>query len=1016
MAGNENKEEIEIGDEMENVNTDAKSKGVKSDFGEKLGDTNNSGSKEQPIKNTQKEKVGDPLATSVGELSQKWLLYAIDELQRELSQGANKVPATTVDFKIPDDIETYTRKISAWMQNTPAIHDEFFGEVLEEGKKVGQESPPAGPAQSSAGSTTATQPSPTPPPTTNEEVDEIVDRVFSKVADQAGATSETTAPAASGDEATHALEGEVLPPEEDPEENESDMRDALREALMAAFAERGASGPAARSSASADGIFIPETFVGGYEEIALQGMMLLKRYPGNAALALRVATGPLADALERLHFEGHSPEQQVDILVHLFAGEKVYAGGGSDPTCNEGFLAFMARLRALMRTQPEEERGRGYLESLTNLVTWYGRSHSRTCLACAVDLGLEVLQAALQPERIEGENVERYVYLLANNLAGWLDDLLPNKGDDDLKRGDRGRDLNAIHAVATVAHLRREKGGRQDQETRAQAVFAAFSLTLPERSNPYRLAQALIFMARIQPAWRLLCPAFAGTHDLFRPMSPKEHAKDAGLNHPRYLTAVLAAMAAAQRAALMDQSDSDEAVSGLFNLGVDMLSHARSSGNREGVTPLRILSNGLGLWWALLRGKDINQALTEFHGGDCAVNFFGALTDTSRSRDGDIEDALSRLGRALHALLQQRGQHTDAMRLGRSYQEIFGVEVGAATTTTLAQLQEDLLAVLRYCLAGALKLPDAPEMKAALDETRFPETLARWLDAAFEAEARIAALAQLKAKKAAELALEEERLRKFEAAAIQADQALSGLLEKVRGEPESPRGATATSDKAPAGKAAPEEAAEQDSSEASRVTAQATPANSQSGEQDLAAALKEAVEAVEEITRIAGAESGLKQYFESLKSFDMGNPSMNDRIQSLHSELAKSIASERIKLADKLSKIQNTLDEVSKLQNDPDDSQPGEPEQQRIDAAIANYRRVRSGWLEVARQLANSADRSEGAYNAYKDQILYKLSDWGVKLACSHPPEKQPPVTGPYLADLLRSEKVMRQVFNLQTR
>lgn len=457
-------------------------------------------------------------------------------------------------------------------------------------------------------------------------------------------------------------------------------------------------------------------FSGSYEEVALQGTMALRQHSMDARYlyALRIAVGPLAEAVQRFEDAGYSPERQVDLLVHLFAGEPVYRRGR--PSCNDQFREFMARLRALLASQTEGRDALGFMETQVNLITWYGSSQKdpqkERCLACGVELGLELLRRMVATTSTAGgKNAQaaRMLERTANSLAGWLDDLMVHRGDEEKMAKGPGAQLNALHALATVASLWQESGVAWDEP--ASKLLTALGCRA-EIANAGGMARAFLFMANIPPAWRFLSP-------LFSPQDIPDLS-------PRYRTAVLAFISAVMRARFNTHKDADDIPAALFNVGVDVTLLTRSTGGLSRGVRLRILANGLGLWWALSRARDEGSVVGRLHGGDCTVNLFGALTDLASDDLIPILKQVRALGDALHSRLEEN----DRFRLENSYREILETQPSKAVLNlaeTAASVADMLQSLIARWTNDKLLIADLPKMI----ESDFASVAAQCLSWAF---------------------------------------------------------------------------------------------------------------------------------------------------------------------------------------------------------------------------------------------------------------------------------------------
>ena len=399
---------------------------------------------------------------------------------------------------------------------------------------------------------------------------------------------------------------------------------------------------------------LPKDFKGGFQEVALQTSMLLSENANNPDFALALSCGPLAESVKELENGGLSAEKQVDLMVHAFAGDPVYKNGRVPP-CNDGFRQFMARLVLLIRKDIKVKASPGQLETVINLATWYAQTDEKKCLAAGAGFSLESLDLFLNCD----EQTQRVAHLLSrltNNASGALADVLGFRGDEDKMESNpvQAMQLNALHALGTVAKVRSVDSAPWNAN--AVKVFEALGAKVDE-SKAGDMARAFIFMSNIPSSWRVLNPGLFG-----------ETLADNGRYAPRLRTAALALISAMVRARFNEPKDGDEIASALFNLGVDLNHYGNTRPKAADHVFLRSLANALGLWWALTKAETDEQALGAFNGGDCAVNLFGGLTETSfselRRSKGDL---IRRIGNAIQPYLS--GQ--DGFRMQKSFRLMF---------------------------------------------------------------------------------------------------------------------------------------------------------------------------------------------------------------------------------------------------------------------------------------------------------------------------------------------------------
>lgn len=458
---------------------------------------------------------------------------------------------------------------------------------------------------------------------------------------------------------------------------------------------------------------LPERLTGSFEEVALQATMLLKQHVGNARYAQALAAGPLAAALEEMENMGLARDRQVDLMIHAFAGEPVYHDSGTQPPCTKQFCQFLARLCALVLSEISEQPTPGQLETLVNLTTWYGQAKETACRACGTELALETLPH-FYTLREEPARVAKMMQQLTNNAAGWLSDLLGFRGDEETmdRKTDQAGWLNTLHALGCVAFLHQETGDAWNEK--AKEVFNYLDVDADEKVAG-SMARAFLYMSNIPTAWRILGRLF--------PMADGQFA-DATR---RLRTAVLALISALMRARFNPRKDHDEISQALFNLGVDINIHSRKLTESDQYLPLRILANTLGLWWALMRANDEGQAIGPFHGGDCAVNLFGALTEKAmESLCGAHEQSIRSLGDVIHG---QMAGNVDALRLSNSYKEMFNEEPRAGAILRRQEAAQALAGLLSAFLAD-WKCDEASDLHQRLDAA-YEETTAKIMNWAF---------------------------------------------------------------------------------------------------------------------------------------------------------------------------------------------------------------------------------------------------------------------------------------------
>ncbi|MBK7901487.1 MAG: hypothetical protein IPJ99_19595 [Betaproteobacteria bacterium] len=428
---------------------------------------------------------------------------------------------------------------------------------------------------------------------------------------------------------------------------------------------------------------LPPEFIGGYEEAILGASMVLRQSENNPELALALATGPLARTVERFERAGLSPMQLVDLVVHLFAGEAVFRNG-STPPANPGFIGFVSRLVALL-DQDHDSPADSLFTTRVNLVTWYAQAEDRQCLRHAARLGLDALRHVVEGGSLEPA-AARVLQQLANNLAGWLPELSRVASRTETLPKNFGKHLNALHALATIAHLIEESSPKSAE---VLEPITSMGLRIDEKlAGP--AVQALMFMTNIPVAWYWLC-------DLFD--EGQVGGSIAGKLEPGwYRSSVLTMLSAVMRSRFSRDRDIRNVPASLFNLGVQVIRIGKSEGT-EASLPLRILTNGFGLWWALMKGKSLRHSVDEMSAGDCLVNLFGALNEWSNNKrvgSPDLPSGLRTVVDVLHPLMNKEDQY----RVGNSYKQIYEEDVRSAPRAGSEELARTVTAVLTMFLDG----------------------------------------------------------------------------------------------------------------------------------------------------------------------------------------------------------------------------------------------------------------------------------------------------------------------------
>lgn len=433
---------------------------------------------------------------------------------------------------------------------------------------------------------------------------------------------------------------------------------------------------------------------GGRADVALRAIAQLRQLADRPKELEAFLIQALAPALTRLEREGGAtPEELVDILLLPLAGKKY---PGTRLAGWEGVAALVAGLRSFLEKQHEGEREDGYYKTRGALAQWLQKidefeSGGLNNKKRIVFYYHELLSLGLNTEMSYTTFSNS-----ANNLGGALASLWRDRAE-----GARGMLLSRIQALATAVRLDGMKG-QADRVGKAGDLFAALGMPTERKGirsegsgRAFDLARAIMIVANIPSAWRVVDPIVLG--------GQLEGNGDAIENKEDWM-ALMSLAAGVVRMAYNGREDWDEIPASLFNAGVALGRQRRagSRGDMQNIVAAQVSINATGLAWALVRGKDWEQTLDDFHGIDCAVNFFGALTEWTPENvlDG-AKDAMRRLAGGLLAAGQHLSQQRQAeyVRLNGSWKQL-GIGGIAPTSRTPKRVLEDLGSVL-----GALSIP-----------------------------------------------------------------------------------------------------------------------------------------------------------------------------------------------------------------------------------------------------------------------------------------------------------------------
>ncbi len=321
-----------------------------------------------------------------------------------------------------------------------------------------------------------------------------------------------------------------------------------------------------------------------------------KRWAGDPHAWRRFATTALVATLDQAAREGESRETQVDILVHALRPAKQHLG------------ADLLDLILAARVHLEAERvgaDAGYYKTRVALADLLSDDATRPGRLLRATLYDEILRE-LRPRAGRLRMGKAWLELLeadGNNLAAVLDDLLLGEGLTD----------SAMRLSVSAAVAQHDAAG--ERSARLWPVF--LKGCAPE--EPDRHAVLIDQMMNVPSAWRRM------VNVIFPESDPNEREW-----RGHVVSGLLAGLAAACRVAL-DIEDRKVAAA-LFNAGVDLKKAGDTGLKTNDVAMARVALNAAGLGWvlrpdAIADADDIETALHQANGIDCAVNLLGALTE-----------------------------------------------------------------------------------------------------------------------------------------------------------------------------------------------------------------------------------------------------------------------------------------------------------------------------------------------------------------------------------------------------
>lgn len=414
---------------------------------------------------------------------------------------------------------------------------------------------------------------------------------------------------------------------------------------------------------------------GNRQAVSLQILSRVEELGGDLDNLMDFFVAVVAPTFARLEAEGAAtPENFVDLVVKSFSS---VSPGTHDILGDPAWLsAFVPGLRGYLDNQSVDQREHGYYQTRSSLAMWLGRNeNARTCRFVALFYYHELL--SLGPETCG----KRVFHIAANNLAGGIAEFWR---DSTQKPAPHHQEMfSLLQALATAAALEDE----EDNGLEYAGFWKELGFSLPD-SVAYRGVTILKEMANVASSWAVVGADVLKGPDVVGRVPGEAESEQ----HGEDWMVVMDVMAALARMAFNKDADWDEIAAAFFNAGVAFVRL-----DRKGAVIPRIALNGAGLGWALTRGENMGQALSEFHGLDCVVNLFGAITELPANKRQGIAEACRTLAGQLFApdvrAVVPQHEQMEYRRLQGSLKEL-GLSISAPSTEEVSVRAESMLAAL----------------------------------------------------------------------------------------------------------------------------------------------------------------------------------------------------------------------------------------------------------------------------------------------------------------------------------
>ncbi|MBF0109193.1 MAG: hypothetical protein HQL76_08465 [Magnetococcales bacterium] len=456
----------------------------------------------------------------------------------------------------------------------------------------------------------------------------------------------------------HQFLGDETPASDDSLSDAENLpEDDLRPREPRSVAKDRQDSPTSRTSSPGQG------FLGTPEEVMLRVGMAISQMKGNWSQMVNLLQGPIADTLDRWERDDvGSTERRLDLVLVTLVQFRA-------PFDEPLVVKILSGLRTWLMKVPASEWDAGLLSTWGSFGDVFSRSES-----AVMEGGYyyhELLSGMVKSEdartRIPGLKLEdgwcrHAIHVQLNNLCGRLATVA--RGKDSLLEEDTLAMLNTLHSTSVVLATRRSIANIESLSQVMQTLFGT--------DNPGgEVAETVSRMLNNSAAWLNCSGRLSGC------VSQSKHDR----------LGFLSILSGLVRPALVNVDDYDDITASFFNASIN---YSRI-GNASEIEWMQATVAGIGFWWALeLGGDNLEYALQQLNGLDCAVNCLGSLA--ALEAEAPVNDpALSLMVTVLVRHEEAMGrQDLDLLRLGRAAERLRLNLSSKANEKDLPQSSEDL--------------------------------------------------------------------------------------------------------------------------------------------------------------------------------------------------------------------------------------------------------------------------------------------------------------------------------------